>query len=76
MARRDAPLSPDTRVYFVAGVQHGPHSLPLAKKDGTRYDVTPTDQRPIQRALLAALRSWVADGVAPPAFEVPEARGR
>src|SRR4051794_9292371 len=59
--KSDAPLSPDTRVYFISGVQHGPHSLPI-KKDGTRYDVPPTDQRPIQRALLADMQAWVADG--------------
>src|ERR1700691_4777342 len=29
--KRDAPISPDTRIYFMAGVQHGPRWLPLAK---------------------------------------------
>jgi hypothetical protein len=58
-------------VYFVAGVQHGPHSLPLVKT-GTRYDVNPVDQRPVQRALLAALQAWVADGTAPPASKYPK----
>ena len=69
--KSDAPLSPDTRVYFIAGVQHGPHSLPLVKT-GTRYDVNPVDQRPVQRALLAALQAWVADGVAPPPSKYPK----
>src|SRR4051812_1799430 len=69
--KSDAPLSPDTRVYFISGVQHGPHSLPI-KKDGTRYDVPPTDQRPIQRALLAAMQAWVADGAAPPPSKYPK----
>ena len=73
--KSDAPLSPDTRVYFLAGVNHGPHSLPQVK-NGTRYDVNPTDQRPIQRALLAAMEAWVADGAAPAAVAVPEALGR
>ena len=27
--KRDAPISPDTRIYFLAGVQHFPRSLPL-----------------------------------------------
>jgi hypothetical protein len=30
--KRDAPISPDTRIYFMAGVQHFPRSLPLAKQ--------------------------------------------
>ena len=29
--KSDAALSPDTRVYFLSGVQHGPHSLPIRK---------------------------------------------
>ena len=67
----DAPLSPDTRVYFLAGVNHGPHSLPLVRT-GTRYDVNPTSQRPIQRALLADMEAWVADGAAPPPSQYPK----
>jgi hypothetical protein len=68
--KSDAPLSPDTRVYFIAGVQHGPHSLPIVKT-GTRYFVNPVDQRPVQRAILAAMQAWVADGVAPPPSKYP-----
>ena len=69
--RHDAPLSPDTRLYFTAGVQHFPHSLPLAKV-GTRYDANPVDHRPVQRALLAALQAWLKDGTAPPASVYPK----
>jgi hypothetical protein len=67
----DAALEPDTRVYFVAAANHGPRSLPLVKS-GTRVDVNPLDQRPVQRALLAALEAWVADGVAPPPSQYPK----
>jgi hypothetical protein len=68
--KSDGALGPDTRVYFVAGVNHGPGSLPI-RKNGTRYDVNPLDQRPIQRALLAAMQAWVAEGTAPPASKYP-----
>jgi hypothetical protein len=68
--RSDAELGPDTRVYFVAGVNHGPGSLPIQKRQ-TKYEVNPLDQRPIQRALLAAMQAWVADGTAPPASKYP-----
>ena len=57
---RDMPLSADTRYYFVAGVQHSPHSLPLVKT-GTRYLINPVDHRPVQRALLAAMQAWLKD---------------
>jgi hypothetical protein len=63
--KSDAPLSPATRFYFVAGVQHFPRSLPLVKA-GTRYLVNPVDHRPVQRALLADLEAWVAAGTPPP----------
>ena len=69
--KRDAALSPDTRLYFTSGVQHSPHSLPMAKS-GTRYYVNPVDHRPVQRALLAALQAWVKDGTAPPASVYPK----
>ena len=66
----DAPLSPDTRIYFLAGVQHFPRSLPLAKQ-GTAYAINVVDHRPVQRALLAAMEAWIKDGVAPPASVYP-----
>ncbi len=69
--KRDAPLSPRTRYYFTAGVQHFPRSLPLVKA-GTRYLVNPMDHRPVQRALLAALQAWVRNGAAPPASVYPK----
>ena len=68
--KRDVPLSPETRLYFMAGVQHSPRSLPLVKL-GTAYDLNVVDHRPIQRALLADLEAWVKDGVAPPASVYP-----
>jgi len=68
--RRDAALAPDTRLYFTAGVQHFPRSLPL-ERQGTRYLVNPVDHRPIQRALLAAMQAWLKDGTEPPPSRYP-----
>jgi hypothetical protein len=67
---KDVPLSPETRYYFTAGVQHFPRSLPLVKS-GTEYLVNPVDHRPVQRALLAALQAWVKEGTEPPASVYP-----
>jgi hypothetical protein len=69
--KSDAALTPDTRVYFEGSANHGPGSLPLVKR-GTLNVVNPLDHRPIQRALLAALEAWVADGVAPPPSQYPK----
>jgi hypothetical protein len=69
--KRDATLSPGTRIYFNAAVQHMPRSLPLVKQ-GTQYLMNPVDHRPIQRALLADLQAWIKDGVAPPPSVYPK----
>ncbi|MGP8243105.1 MAG: alpha/beta hydrolase domain-containing protein, partial [Bryobacteraceae bacterium] len=68
--KRDAPISEDTRIYFIAGVQHFPRSLPLVKQ-GTEYAIDVVDHRPVQRALLAAMEAWIRDGIAPPASVYP-----
>jgi hypothetical protein len=68
--KRDAPISPETRIYFIAGVQHFPRSLPLTKQ-GTQYAINIVDHRPVQRALLAAMQAWVHDGMAPPPSTYP-----
>ncbi len=68
--KHDAPVAPETRIYFTAAGQHSPGALPLAKR-GTQFDVNVVDHRPVQRALLAALEAWVKDGVAPPESVYP-----
>jgi hypothetical protein len=68
---RDAAISADTRIYFNAGVQHMPRSLPLIKQ-GTQYLMNPMDHRPIQRALLANMQAWIKDGAAPPPSVYPK----
>ncbi len=68
--RSDAALNPDTRIYFLAGTQHGPGRLP-PERQSTRYRANPVDARPIQRALLEAMRAWVVSGVEPPESSYP-----
>lgn len=63
--RADFAPAPDTRIYAIAGAQHGPGSSPPVPRH-SRFAALPTDQRPLQRALLAALQRWVAAGIAPP----------
>jgi len=67
---QDASPAPDTRIYFLAGDQHSPGSLPL-RKQGTRYNQDPVDHRPVQRALLAAMQAWLVSGTAPPESVYP-----
>ncbi len=66
----DAPLSPDTRLYFVAGSQHGPGQLPRATKDA-QFPTNPNDTRFLHRAVLAALHEWVRGGKEPPRSQYP-----
>ena len=68
--KHDAPISPDTRIYFIAGAQHTPGSLPIAAR-GTLNSLDVVDHRPVQRALLADIEAWVKDGVAPPPSAYP-----
>lgn len=66
----DVPLGPSSRLYFVAGSQHGPGQLPRSAK-GAQYPLNPNDTRPLQRALLQAMYEWVKDGKEPPRAKYP-----
>lgn len=66
----DAPLAPQTRIYFLAGAQHGPGSWPPQAGD-RRYTGNPNDQRPLERALLMRLLEWMKEGKEPPASQIP-----
>lgn len=67
--KRDAPLPPDTRIYFLAGTQHGPNARP--ERNHTQNRQNPSDYRWTMRALLAAMNAWVTDGSAPPDSKYP-----
>lgn len=66
----DAPLPPTTRLYALAGSQHGPGQLPRTVTSA-QFPTNPNETRPLQRALLTALHEWVRDGKEPPASRYP-----
>lgn len=69
--KRDAPLPPTSRIYFLAGCQHGPGAWPPAKSTEFRYAPNTNDYRPIMRALLLAMNEWVTSGKEPPPSRYP-----
>lgn len=69
--KSDAPLAPDTRIYYLAGTQHGPNAQP--RRNGTQNIANPMDYRWTMRALLDDMNSWVKDGLAPPESRYPRA---
>ncbi len=74
--RQDAPVPETTRIYFVAGAQHGPQKFPpAAVKNGTNL-ANSNDYRPLFRALLMAMHEWLKDGTAPPDSSYPRMEQR
>jgi hypothetical protein len=67
--KRDAPQAPDTRIYYLAGTQHGANAQPV--KSVTQNIPNPADYRFAMRALLVAMNSWITDGTAPPESKIP-----
>jgi hypothetical protein len=67
---RDAALMETTRVYLIAGTQHGPAGFPPPSGIGQQLS-NPMDYRWALRALLKALDRWIADGVEPPPSRYP-----
>lgn len=64
--RDDLALPATSRVYMLAGGQHGPASFPPAPGRG-QHLANFNDYRWIHRALLGQLQAWVAEGKRPPA---------
>jgi hypothetical protein len=67
--KKDAPPAPDTRIFYLAGTQHGANSQ--ATKNNTQNQANPADYRFAMRALLVAMNSWITDGTAPPESQIP-----
>ncbi|MFM1822020.1 MAG: hypothetical protein RI967_286 [Planctomycetota bacterium] len=67
---RDLAPDTDARVYLLAGTQHGP-APSILHLGGAAYPENPVETRWTLRALAAAWRDWLADGVAPPADRLP-----
>lgn len=73
--KSDFGPSPDTRIYFLAGSQHGPGSFPPARRNTVNL-ANPNDYRFAMRGLLAGLQGWLKDGrePAPSAYPLVSAR--
>ena len=73
---RDVEPDAGGRVYFLAGTQHTPGSLPPADADpntGGRgiHPFNVVDYAPLLRAALVNLDRWVSEGIEPPPSAVP-----
>ena len=71
LGTRDVALPASTRVYMVAGTQHGGRVGQTTARGPCWNDRNPHNPAPALRALLAALDQWVSDGTPPPDSRVP-----
>ena len=69
--KQDVPLPDTTRIYFVAGSQHGPQKFPPASVKHATNLANSNDYRPLYRALLMDMHEWLEDGTAPPESSYP-----
>jgi hypothetical protein len=74
--RADVEPPPDVRLYFFAGTQHLPGTLPPPPADPNtggrgRHPFNVVDYAPLLRAALVNLDGWASRGVEPPPSAVP-----
>lgn len=69
--RRDLALPDNSRVYLIAGTQHGGRAGLRSVRGVCANPSNPHSPAPAMRALFVALEQWVTKGVAPPASRVP-----
>jgi hypothetical protein len=67
--KKDVPPAPETRIYYLAGTQHGANAQ--ATKNNTQNRANPQDYRFAMRALLVDMNAWITDGTAPPDSQIP-----
>lgn len=75
----DVPIPDNVRLYFFASTQHfALYTSPITTSLGERLGKGPCEQEhnpafrgPVMRALLTALHTWVYQGTAPPASQIP-----
>ena len=58
--KKDVAPAPTTRIYYIAGTQHGANAKP--EKNDTQNRANPNDYRFAMRALLVAMNDWITDG--------------
>jgi hypothetical protein len=69
--RRDLALPDTSRVYLIAGTQHGGRAGLRSVRGVCANQSNPHSPAPALRALFVALEQWVTEGMAPPASRVP-----
>src|SRR6185369_16207338 len=67
--KRDFGPGTDTRIYYLAGTQHGANANPVVRNTENRAN--PQDYRYPMRALLLAMNAWITQGTAPPESRIP-----
>jgi len=65
----DFAPGPESRIYYIAGTQHGPNANPV--RHDTENPANPQDYRYVLRALLVAMNAWITNGVDPPDSRLP-----
>jgi hypothetical protein len=68
---RDLALPPNSRVFMIAGTQHGGRAGLRGARGVCANPTNPHSPAPAMRALVVALEQWVTEGLAPPASRVP-----
>ena len=69
--KQDLELPPTTRMFLIAGTQHGGRAGTADAPGNCVNPRNPHSAAPALRALLAALDQWMTDGTAPPESRVP-----
>jgi len=71
LGTKDVALPDNSRVYMIAGTQHGGRAGATTDPGPNVNPRNPHNPMPAVRALLVALDEWVTTGKAPPASRVP-----
>ncbi len=71
LGQRDIDLPANSRVYMIAGTQHGGTAGMRPTLGSCVNPRNPHNPNPALRALLVALDEWVSEGKAPPASQTP-----
>jgi hypothetical protein len=74
LGTRDVELPDNSRVYMIAGTQHGGRAGATSDPGPNLNPRNPHNPMPAVRALLVALDDWVVKGTAPPASRTPTLR--
>jgi Alpha/beta hydrolase domain len=71
LGTKDVTLPDNSRLYMIAGTQHGGRAGATTDAGPNVNPRNPHNPMPAVRALLVALDDWVVKGVAPPASRTP-----